>query len=406
MLRLARNWKVLLVAPNPALAEGLRTLFNTEAPTAEVFEVKSYPDLSRLPQLLHSQPLSICFLDCHSNKETSQALIGEMLRVLPRLAIVAVLEKDDPDLILRCIRQGAAEFITPPFHAAHMEQTAVRLSRTYPDLIPPAGTCRVTTVMPAKGACGASTVAVNLAFQRKKLGAKRLLLADLDPLTGSVSFMLKARSVYSFLDAMARGTSLDVDIWKGLVQTVDGVELLVAPDQITETLYALGDPTQMIEFARGIYDRLIIDAASPYGAWNLRLAAQSDEILLTSTSSPPALRAAGRAITYLTANQIPQERIRVIVNRQAKDTGVSTERIREEFGLTPGAILPADADSIQRALIDGKPAPPGSPFQKSISALAQALNPQPATLEEPAQKGTAAELPGWKRMFGTLLGKR
>ena len=52
--------------------------------------------------------------------------------------------------------------------------------------------------MPAKGACGATTIACNLAFQWKRLGAKKILLADLDPLTGTLSFLLKIKSIYSF----------------------------------------------------------------------------------------------------------------------------------------------------------------------------------------------------------------
>ena len=50
--------------------------------------------------------------------------------------------------------------------------------------------------MPAKGAAGATTIACNLAYQCKRLGASKILLADLDPLTGTVSFVLKLKSTY------------------------------------------------------------------------------------------------------------------------------------------------------------------------------------------------------------------
>jgi len=64
--------------------------------------------------------------------------------------------------------------------------------------------------MPAKGACGATTVATNLAFQWKRLGKKRVLLADLDPLGGTVfSFLLKVKCAYSFVDVLHRSSNLD-----------------------------------------------------------------------------------------------------------------------------------------------------------------------------------------------------
>ena len=46
------------------------------------------------------------------------------------------------------------------------------------------------------------TIACNLAFQWKRRGAKKVLLADLDPLTGTMSFLLKIKSVFSFLDML------------------------------------------------------------------------------------------------------------------------------------------------------------------------------------------------------------
>jgi len=62
----------------------------------------------------------------------------------------------------------------------------------------------IVAVIPAKGACGASTIAANLAFQWKRSSGQRILLVDLDPLTGTISFMLKIKSIYSFLDALQR----------------------------------------------------------------------------------------------------------------------------------------------------------------------------------------------------------
>ncbi len=70
--------------------------------------------------------------------------------------------------------------------------------------------------MPAKGGCGASTIASNLAYQMKR-GDKRILLADLDPLAGTLSFLLKIKSNYSFMDALARSHDIDADLWRSVV---------------------------------------------------------------------------------------------------------------------------------------------------------------------------------------------
>ena len=96
---------------------------------------------------------------------------------------------------------------------------------------------------PTKGACGASTIAANLAHKRKTFGVDRLLLADLDPLTGTVSFLLKLKSNYSFLDAMNLASSLDGDLWKGVVSSMDGIDVVLAPENPMDVLNQPHDPT-------------------------------------------------------------------------------------------------------------------------------------------------------------------
>ena len=61
--------------------------------------------------------------------------------------------------------------------------------------------------MPGKGACGASTIAANLAYHIQRLSKTRLLLADMDPMTGTTSFLLNLKSTYSFIDALYTPTT-------------------------------------------------------------------------------------------------------------------------------------------------------------------------------------------------------
>src|SRR5258707_1074377 len=93
---------------------------------------------------------------------------------------------------------------------------------------------KVVAVMPAKGACGATTVACNLAFQWKKVSGQRVLLADLDPLAGTLSFLLKIKSVYSFLDVLQRAHELDADLWNHMVVPVNGVDVLLSPEMLAD----------------------------------------------------------------------------------------------------------------------------------------------------------------------------
>ena len=119
--------------------------------------------------------------------------------------------------------------------------------------------------MPAKGACGATTIACNLAFQWKRLGAKRILLADLDPLTGTMSFLLKIKSSYSFLDALQRVARAGHDLWNAMVTKVQGIDVLLAPELMVEGAKDLQDPAPILDYARHNYDVVVIDPAASMG---------------------------------------------------------------------------------------------------------------------------------------------
>ena len=136
----------------------------------------------------------LIFLDVVTDPEQALQLLGEMSRMGPMIQVVALLSGNDPDAMLRCLRSGASDFLIQPFTADQIEGVLAKLARTTQAEGQGKEPAKIMVVMPAKGACGASTIACNLAFQWKRHGAKRILLADLDPLTGTMSFLLKIKS--------------------------------------------------------------------------------------------------------------------------------------------------------------------------------------------------------------------
>ena len=222
--------------------------------------------------------------------------------------------------------------------------------------------------MPAKGACGATTIACNLAFQWKRHGQQKVLLADLDPLTGTISFLLKIKSIYSFLDALQRAHELDADLWNAMVTNVNGVDVLLAPELMVEGAQDLRDPSPILEYARHDYDVVVIDAGGVYGEWNLNTARLANELLLVTTNELPALQAAQRALSYLDTNRIGRWKIRLMVNRYHRDVGLSREVIGTALHTEVFDILPSDYEAVQKSLMEGKPAPSNTTFGKSHDA--------------------------------------
>lgn len=375
-------WKALLVAPDRDVAAGLTRLVSSELPGTMLVPLKSYPPRAVVSELAADPALRLCFLEVCSGPEAALEFLSEITKLAPELAVVAVLSRNDPDLILRCLRQGASEFLIQPFTTDQLEAAMEKLSRTHPAASPPAESlARVYCVMPGKGACGATTLACNLAFQFQRIQGGKILLADMDALTGTVAFLLKVKSNYSFLDALTRAASLDADLWRSLVTACQGVDVLLSPENPVDGITEACDPAPVLHFSRQSYDTVVLDSGGAFGDWNLAIAKLSEELLLVTTNELPSLHVTQRALAYLQQNGIDRSKIRLVVDRFQPDVGLGRQEVQAALHCQVSHLLPNDYESIQKALLDGKPVLPGSKYGKSVAALAEALAGQ-----EPAKK--------------------
>lgn len=367
--------KVLIISPSGAVRSELIALLERHRPGHQLIEFRSYPDVAEIKSFL-SETTRFCFLDTISNREQALELLVAMLKVEPGLGIINLLSGNDPDLILRSLRMGAADFLLRPFSGDQLEAALEKVERMLPaEAGPRKERGKLYAVMPAKGACGASTLACNLAYQWKRYGAtKRILLADLDPLTGIISFLLKIKTMHSFANVLARASELDSDLWKAMVSQRQGVDVLLAPENATEAITGdFRNPTQILEYARDNYDVAFLDSNGVYGEWNLRQAQIADEVLLVTTNELPALQAAQRSLSYLDENRVGRWKIKLIVSRFHPDIGLNKDVISTALGMDVFQVVPNDYEAVQKGLMEGKAIPPASSFGKALAHLSDQL---------------------------------
>lgn len=365
------NWQVIVISPSRKHVAELLPIISNEMSDAPVIEIGGYPALTNLSELPLTSSDSVCFLDVSSDQKTALAVLTALTALKANVHVVVLVEEADPSLILQCLRCGAQEFLTRPFTQEQLRQVLEKLSRLSPSLSVERG--RITAIIPAKGACGATTLACNLAVHFKRISEGRVLLADLDPLTGTISFLLKLRSTYSFLDALQHADSLDADLWKGLVAPSQGVDVLLPPENPVDSIQGLHSAAPILDFARRIYDHVVVDVGSIYGDWTVSVARAADEVLVVSTNELPALQASSRGLQYLESSGVQRHKTKLIINRFNKDAGLSKEMIEMALHTDVHHLVPSDYENVQRALLDGKVIPSTTAFGKSLLALSQNL---------------------------------
>ncbi len=148
------QWRILLIIPNQEMSAALRAHAERLLPFSQVNELHSYPTRAVLEEALTDYGISLCLVDASSNQEWAQALLSDLAMLNAKLPVVAVHGQSDPDFILRTLRAGATEVLIQPFGEDQFVSVIERLNATHG-----AGnrSGKLTALIPAKGACGAST---------------------------------------------------------------------------------------------------------------------------------------------------------------------------------------------------------------------------------------------------------
>lgn len=362
----AESWRIVLVTPGRKITSELLPLVSSEIPLAQVIELQGYPLDGKLGDI--GQSGMICFLDLITDEEAGLTSLAKIVEVMPSVPVVSLVRDSNPQLILQALRLGAKDFLTQPFNSDQFRTVMEKLAQLIPELAAQQG--RVISIIPAKGACGASTIAFNLAAQLKKAGPGRTLLADLDPVTGTQAFQMKLKPHFSFLDILNQGGALDADVWRGVVQNYSGMDILLSPESPVDGAQEMGSTRPILEFARRLYDFVVADLGNAYGEWALSAARASDDVFLVTTNELPALQAAQRVMNYYEHNAIPRQRIHLIINRFNRDVGLTKDMIETALQSDIYQLIVSDYEGVQRALLEGKPIQSSTSIGKQIAQIA------------------------------------
>lgn len=363
-------WKPLLICPNDALRTDIRSTLGSWLPLAECGGAK-YPAVNAVLGAMLKQERNICFLDVGTDENAAIQILSELAET--GVPVIAIHTGNDSDLILRCLRCGASEFLFQPLEPLQLRAALDRLGRKFEAPGAKRSPGKILGFMPAKGTYGCTTIACNVALHMKQFSSRKVLLADLDSLTGSINFLLKLKSPFSFVDAVSDWDRMDKDLWKRLVTSFQSIDVLLAPENPVPDRFPVADLPAILQFWRELYGTVIFDSPGPFSEWQLELGRQCDSLMLITTNELPAIHATRRTLTYLEHNGVERSRIKLIVNRYKEDNGLVKEAIETALKTEVFHVLPNDYEGVQKAVLDGKMVQPGSKFGKAVVSLCARL---------------------------------
>ena len=178
-----------------------------------------------MPRLLEEHH-DVIIIDLDSDPEYALELV-ESIGANGTATVMVYSAKPDPDLLVRCMRSGAREFLTLPLELDVVAESLGRAAARKPVV-------RITTTvrqkkvngkllafMGAKGGAGVTTVATNFAVALAQDPSQKTLLIDLDLPLGDAALNLGIISEFSTIDALPGAGPAG---WKLSVRVADGAQ--------------------------------------------------------------------------------------------------------------------------------------------------------------------------------------
>jgi pilus assembly protein CpaE len=277
------------------------------------------------------------------------------------------------------MRAGAAEFLASPFPPSDFQQAVQRIvrRRTAETGTKPARRGRLLAFAPAKGGSGCTTLACGVAAAVKRRTKSNVLLADLDLASGVIGFLLRLKTQYSVIDALRHSSQLDNTLWKSLVLEHNGVDVLAAPERPEQALTEAYPVQQALDFARSLYDYIIVDLDGVTDSVSRVTLAAADRVHLVCCTEMTSLFMMRRTIPLLEDLGRSRDQINVLVNRAGGRPPLSQQDMEKIFRAPVHWTFPEDAAAVARAQREGDTVAEGSDLGKSLKQFVDGLAAEP-----------------------------
>jgi pilus assembly protein CpaE len=310
-------------------------------------ELNFYPELEEAQKLIERH-YDVVIVDLDSNPEVALDLV-ESICVSTQATVMVYSAGADAELMIRCMRAGAREFLTQPFAGPKLAEALVRASarRTLTRAARKADG-KMLVFWGAKGGAGVTTLASNFAIHLARESEKRVLLIDFDLPLGDASLALGIMGQYSAVEALQNFHRLDANfLTRLIIQHESGLFLLASPGKIVRVDTPKESIDKLLWVARQEFDYVVIDSGSNLDLMDTALFDLDAVVYLVTDVNIPELRNANRLITEWLATD--GRRLEIVLNRYSNSSlGVDDEHIAKALTRHAQWRIPEDNAAARR----------------------------------------------------------
>lgn len=267
-------------------------------------------------------------------------------------------------LVRALVRAGAHDVVPLPLDLDELETSLAPIREQMARRKQPSSVAsgKVVSLIKSNGGIGATAVLTQLGvmFAQKEAAAGReACLIDLDVQFGDAAFQLGLRSTHSIFDLVEAAGRLDADLLRASTTVhPSGLHVIAAPPEMMP-LEALSSDhlIEVVELAAREFGTVFLDLPSNWTNWSLSLLARSDLVLLLTELSVAGLHRAKRQLDLISAQELEDLDLRVVVNRFEKGLlkTIKPADLRKALGHDIGYTVSNDEQVVRAAVDRGIP---------------------------------------------------
>jgi pilus assembly protein CpaE len=292
--------------------------------------------------------------------ETSHAELESLAAraVDRRPPVIVVGSASDATVMRLAMQAGARDLLPLPLVEDDLIAALQRIERDHRVGRPRAdGT--LLAFMNAKGGCGATLLACNVAHALATVSGRSVTLIDLDLQFGAIPLYFDLFPKRGMLQALENVTGLDEVAFEGyLVEHASGLKILgnASEDALPLHTVSAQHVSQLINLAVRSSDRVVVDLPRRIEPLSALIIERAQHVALIVQQSVATLRDATRLVTCLRRDLgVSKDRIVVVVNRYEKNAGITADDIRTTLGCGELSFVPNDFRTVSACVETGMP---------------------------------------------------
>ena len=302
----------------------------------------------------------------------------------PEIGVILIRKRIEVGVLTEAIRAGIREVVSSDdagaLVAASKRSLGISDQIAENSMVQGSGNTqgKVLMVFSAKGGCGKTTTAINLAYALSLNQELKVALLDFDLQFGDIAIALQIDPKKTISDAISmQGNIDDLGMQSLMINHSKNLDVLLAPTNPTDVEFITGKLVEnLIGRLKISYDYIVVDSPPAFTEAILQVFDMADRCFLLTTLDMPAIKNLKIVNSTLEALNIPKSKLEYVLNRSDMKTGLSIAEVEEALGETFTVQIPSSVD-VSSSTNRGVPIvidDPRHPVSKAFIALAEETN--------------------------------